>query len=84
MWPYIKQLGCTLDTSPLHRGRNKPGEADSPKDTTSRHRTGSASWFNPTPKPRFIHHIAEASPSSQACPDTHLRALPGPPLGVLC
>ena len=37
MWPYIKQLGCTLDTSPLHRGRSKPGEADSPEDTASRH-----------------------------------------------
>ena len=47
MWPYIKQLGCTLDTSSLHRGRSKPGEADSPEDTASRHRTGSASWFNP-------------------------------------
>lgn len=64
----------------LHRGRNKPGEADSPKDTTSRRRTGSAFWFNPHTQAPFIHHTSGSQPSPVPVL-THLRALPGPRWG---
>lgn len=81
MWPYIKQLGCMLDMSLLHRGRNKPGEADSPKDTTSRRRTGSAFWFNPTPKPPSSITQREPAPPPRPVLTLTSGHCPGPRWG---